>query len=93
MIRFVFSLAFSLAVLFSFAQNLVPNPSFELTTLDCEPYPGLQGWYSTNLATPDIFTLNEEDCGTFLSEQLVEELDLILPLTGNNMAGLFCAYA
>jgi hypothetical protein len=92
MIRFVLSLAFSLAVLFSFAQNLVPNPSFELTTLDCEPNPGLQGWYSPNLATPDIFTLNEEDCGTFLSEQLVEELDLILPLSGNNMAGLFCAY-
>ena len=92
MIRFVLSLALSLAVLFSFAQNLVPNPSFELTTPDCEPFPGLQGWFSPNLATPDIFTLNEEDCGTFLSEQLVEELDLILPQTGNNMAGLFCAY-
>ena len=91
MIRFVLSLAFSLAVLFCSAQNLVPNPSFELTTPDCEPFPGLQGWFSPNLATPDIFTLNEEDCGTFLSEQLVEELDLILPQTGNNMAGLFCA--
>lgn len=92
MIRFVLSLAFSFAVLFSFAQNLVPNPSFELTTPDCEPFPGLQGWFSPNLATPDLYSLVEDDCGTFLSEQLVDELDLILPQTGNNMAGLFCAY-
>lgn len=92
MIRFVLSLAFSLTVLFSFSQNLVPNPSFELTTLDCEPYPGLQGWYSTNLATPNLFSLEEESCGTFLSEQLIEELSFIAPLTGNNMVGLFCAY-
>jgi hypothetical protein len=92
MIRFVLSLAFSLAVLFSFAQNLVPNPSFELTTLDCEPNPGLQGWYSPNLATPNLFSMEEELCGTFLSEQLMEELSFIAPLTGSNMVGLFCAY-
>jgi hypothetical protein len=92
MIRFVLSLAFSLAVLFSFAQNLVPNPSFELTTSDCLPYPGLQGWFSPNLATPDLFSLVEDDCGTFLSEQLVDELDLVFPHDGNGFIGLFCAY-
>jgi len=91
MIRFVLSLAFSLAVLFSFAQNLVPNPSFELTTSDCEPFPGLQGWFSPNLATPDLFSLEEETCWTYLSNELMQELSFIAPLTGNNMVGLFCA--
>jgi hypothetical protein len=91
MIRFVLALAICLSVLFCSAQNLVPNPSFELTTPDCEPYPGLQDWYSPNLATPDVFTISDEECGTFMSEQMVDELDLILPQTGNNMAGLFCA--
>jgi hypothetical protein len=91
MIRFVLSLAFSLAVLFSFAQNLVPNPSFELTTSDCLPYPGLQGWFSPNLATPDLFTVEVETCWVHLSDQMMQELGFIAPLTGNNMVGLFCA--
>ena len=92
MIRFVLSLAFSLAVLFSFAQNLVPNPSFELTTPDCEPFPGIQGWYSPNLATPDLFTVEVETCWVHLTDQMMQELGFITPLTGNNMVGLFCAY-
>jgi len=91
MTRFVLSLAFSLAVLFSFAQNLVPNPSFELTTSDCLPYPGLQGWYSPNLATPDLFTVEVETCWVHLTDQMMQELGFIAPLTGNNMVGLYCA--
>ena len=92
MIRFVLALAFSLSQVISSAQNLVPNPSFELTTPDCEPYPGLQDWYSPNLATPDLFTVEVETCWVHLSDQLMQELGFIAPQTGNNMVGLFCAY-
>jgi len=58
MIRFVLSLAFSLAVLFSFAQNLVPNPSFEEFT-ECPFAPGnlhtqVEYWESWN-ESPDFF--------------------------------------
>ena len=91
MIRFVLSLAFSLAVLFSFAQNLVPNPSFELMTPDCLPYPGLQGWYSPTLATPDLLSVVDETCWTYLTDQMMQELGFIAPQTGINMVGLFCA--
>jgi hypothetical protein len=92
MIRFVLPLAFSLSVLFCSAQNLVQNPSFELTTPDCLPFPGLQGWYSPNLATPDLFTVEVETCWVHLTDQMMQELGFIAPLTGNNMVGLFCAY-
>jgi len=44
------------------------------------------------LATPDLFSLEEESCGIYLSDELMQELSFIAPLTGNNMAGLFCAY-
>jgi len=91
MIRFVLSLAFSLAVLFSFAQNLVPNPSFE-EFLEC-PFSTaklhfqLVDWYSWQ-ESPDFFHACSNDLDGFAgvpdnawgSQQ---------PLTGLGYAGLF----
>jgi hypothetical protein len=68
MIRFVLSLAFSLAVLFSFAQNLVPNPSFE-EYLECpfstaELHYQLVDWYSWQ-ESPDFFHVCSNDLNGF----------------------------
>lgn len=52
------------------AQNLVPNPSFEDTTrcsLYQPPYEEAVGWYSANLATPDIWDCDTiAPCGRFM---------------------------
>ncbi len=51
------------------AQNLVPNPSFEMTERCPTPYGGMPydlasnvtGWYTANCGSPDLISL---DCGT-----------------------------
>jgi len=90
MIRFVLSLAFSLAVLFSFAQNLVPNPSFE-EYIEC-PFSlaGLENelvdWYSWQ-ESPDFY----HSCSNEL-EALAGVPQNVLgyqwPITGQGYAGV-----
>lgn len=74
------------------AQNLVPDPGFEITSEGCEPYPGLVHWYSPTLGTPDLYRYSEGDCGNVLSEDQSEDLQFPPSADGEKMVGLFCCF-
>ena len=80
------------------AQNLVPNPSFEDTThcsLFQPPYEEAVGWYSANLATPDIFDCDTVDpCGIFMdpTDTGIQVKGYRTAYDGNRLAGGFHWY-
>jgi hypothetical protein len=75
-----------------FAQNLVPDPGFEITSEDCEPYPGLVHWFNPSLGTPDLYSYSESDCGFVLDEDQSQQFQYPEPVDGNRFVGMFCCY-
>ncbi len=80
------------------AQNLVSNPSFEDTThcnLYQPPFEEAVGWFSANLATPDIFDCDTvEPCGTFMdpSDPGIQAKGFRTAYHGSRFAGGFHWY-
>ncbi len=77
--------------LYTYAQNLIPDPGFEIHNEDCAPAPGLTYWYNPNLSTPDSWCYPSVPCGSILTDALMEELQILSPYEGNCVAGLFVA--
>ncbi|NND94287.1 MAG: hypothetical protein HKN45_05435 [Flavobacteriales bacterium] len=82
----------------SYAQNLIPNPSFEDTICSGESaeHPGffaLEHWYNINLGSPDKYTSLVEDVPcTFVSiysPSLLNSGEWQFPKEGENMVGLW----
>ena len=72
------------------AQNLVPDPGFEIHTEDCEGNPALVHWFNTNAASPDLWCL--EGCGSILAPELAQAAEVPEnPAEGNCYIGLYCA--
>ncbi len=86
-----FPLFFLLFASTAAAQNLIPDPGFEIHNEDCAPYPGLTHWHNPNLATPDTWCYPGGLCNTLLTEAIMEELQLLPPYEGNCVAGIFVA--
>lgn len=92
MTRLLFFPLFILFLTFSVrAQNLIPDPGFEIHNDDCAPYPGLTHWHNPNLATPDTQCYPSEPCNPLLTEATIEVQQLLHPFEGNCVAGLFVA--
>lgn len=95
---FVAALSLSLGI---FAQNLVPNPSFENgNALFCDPFGTIDfdtcaaNWYTPTLGTPDLFsTTMAQTCWNFQpNSTYAGPIGLKgpqLPRTGDIMAGFF----
>ena len=86
-----FPLFFLLFASTTAAQNLIPDPGFEIHNENCAPYPGLTYWFNPNLATPDTWCYPGGLCNTLLTEAIMEELQLLPPYEGNCVAGIFVA--
>lgn len=92
MTRLIFPYLFLLLSISASAQNLVPDPGFEITTDGCESEGvqlPLQYWINPNAATPDLITTS--DCGGYLSDEWLFTYGFPYPFEGNNYAGLFTA--
>ncbi len=87
-----FPLFFLLFASTAAAQNLIPDPGFEIHNENCAPYPGLTHWFNPNLATPDTWCYPGGLCNPLLTEANINELQLLEPYEGNCMAGIFVAY-
>jgi len=71
------------------AQNLVPDPGFEIFTENCEGYPALVHWFNPNLATPDLYST--EGCGNILTSELVSLSEIpAIPYEGIAYVGMQC---
>jgi hypothetical protein len=73
-----------------FAQNLVPDPGFEITSEDCEPYPGLVHWFSPSLGTPDLYSYSESDCGFVLDQDQSQQFQYPQTAEGDRFIGMYC---
>jgi gliding motility-associated-like protein len=85
----------------SFAQNLVPNPSFEtVTTVPCDPFTvndfntSISNWYVPTQGTSDLFsTTIAQSCWNFQPNSTypgpIGLKGSQLPRTGDVMAGIF----
>jgi len=73
------------------AQNLVPDPGFEIHNDPCtDNWPGLTHWFNPNTATPDLMCTPEGECNQVLTEEFLDETLIPIPFEGNCMAGLYC---
>ena len=76
-----------------YAQNLVPNWSFEDTaycTTANNPILVAPPWFSANYATPDIYNMDDSPCGVYMDT--TESIGLICyqaPFHGNRFAGAY----
>lgn len=94
----VLAISLSLA---SFAQNMVPNPSFEnVNAVVCDPFLAIDfdtcntDWYTPSLGTPDLFsTTISQSCWNFQPNSTysgpIGLKGSQLPRTGDVMAGFF----
>jgi hypothetical protein len=74
---------------FGGAQNLVPDPGFEIHNDPCtDNLPGLTHWFNANTATPDLWNMSP-GCGSSITDQWSNGLIAPMPLQGNCYAGLY----
>jgi hypothetical protein len=76
---------------FGGAQNLVPDPGFEIHNDPCtDNWPGLTHWFNPNTATPDLMCTPDGFCSQILTQEFMDETMIPNPIEGNCMAGLYC---
>lgn len=87
--RFISLFLFLLNVqYYSVGQNLVPDPGFEIKTIECIVSPPLVHWFNPNIATPDLYSL--DPCGTQLTPENMNLVGAPLPYEGQSYVGMFC---
>ncbi len=79
---------FLISQLYSIGQNFIPDPGFEIKSNDCVGNPPLVYWFSPNIATPDLYSV--DPCGNQLSEENMDMWGAPLPFEGQSYAGLYC---
>jgi len=90
MTRLIFLYLFLLFFSSVSAQNLVPDPGFEITNEGCI-YDNLQlpleYWINPTAGSPDLYT--DFDCGGYLSDEWLFTYGFPYPFEGNNYVGMF----
>lgn len=75
----------------AYAQNLVPNWSFEDTaycTTANNPILVAPPWFSANYATPDIYNMDDSPCGVYMDpNETIGAICYQAPYHGNRFAG------
>jgi len=70
------------------AQNLVPDPGFEIHNDPCtDNWPGLTHWFNPNTATPDLWSM--QSCGNNIVELQAQGVLCPTPYEGLAYSGLF----
>lgn len=100
--KLLFFTLINFSVINCFAQNLIPNPSFEnINTVYCGIYSNtdlgysVNSWHSPTNGSPDLFSTSiNQSCWNFQPNSSypgpIGLKGFQLPRTGNIMVGLFC---